>query len=79
MPDGTYWNTEIETMPRERLEEIQVRLLRDLLDRASRNSPFYRDLYRKAGVNSADISLMTSGIYLFQTSTCIRMPTRQTT
>ena len=55
MPDGTYWNQEIETMPREELEEIQVRLLRDLLDRAGRESPFYRDLYRKAGVDPGDV------------------------
>jgi phenylacetate-CoA ligase len=58
MPDGTYWNQEIETLPREDLEEIQLRLLRDLLDRAVRNSPFYRDLYRKAGVDPGDISTL---------------------
>jgi phenylacetate-CoA ligase len=55
MPDGTYWNTEIETMPREGLEDIQTRLLRDLVGRASLNSPFYRELYRKAGVKPEDI------------------------
>ena len=58
MPDGTYWNQEIETMPREGLEEIQTRLLRDLVDRAVRNSPFYRDLYRKAGVTPGDIQTL---------------------
>lgn len=55
MPDGTYWNPEAETKSREELEGIQTRLMRDLLDRAVRHSPFYRDLYRKAGVDVADI------------------------
>jgi len=58
MPDGTYWNHKIETMPREGLEEIQTRLLRDLVARASRNSPFYGDLYRKAGVTPGDIKTL---------------------
>ena len=64
MPDGTYWNAELETMPREGLEEIQTRLLRDLVDRAFRNSPFYRDLYRKAGVNPEDIRTLSDTKYL---------------
>ncbi len=55
MPDGTYWNHEMETLPRDSLEEIQTRLLRDLVHRAAHNSPFYRDLYRKAGVHPDDI------------------------
>ena len=64
MPDGTYWNKEIETMPREDLEEIQTRLLRDLVDRAVNCSPFYRDLYRKAGVKPGDIGTLADIRYL---------------
>jgi len=54
-PDRQYWNPEIETVPREGLEKIQLDLLRDLLDRAYRSSPFYRDFYRKAGVRPEDL------------------------
>lgn len=54
-PDGTYWNPRVETMSREELEENQTRLLRDLVARASQNSPFYRELYKKAGVKPGDI------------------------
>ena len=55
MPDGTFWNEKVETMPREGLEEIQTRLLRDLVERAYGNSSFYRDLYTKAGITPSDI------------------------
>lgn len=54
-PGRAYWNPEIETMPREQLEALQLGRLRDLVDRAYRNSPFYRDFYDKAGVKPEDI------------------------
>ena len=54
-PDTPYWNPDIETMPRKGLEEIQTRLLKDLVQRAWDESPFYRELYRKAGVGPNDI------------------------
>ena len=50
-----YWNPEVETMPREGLEKIQLDLLRDLLNRAYHSSPFYRDFYNKAGVHPEDV------------------------
>ncbi len=50
-----HWNAEVETMPREDLEALQTDMLRDVVDRAYRKSPFYRDLYRKAGVTPRDI------------------------
>ncbi len=64
MPHGTCWNEKVETMPREELEKIQIRLLRDLLDRAARNSPYYRDLFRKAGVDVRDIRTLSDIRYL---------------
>ena len=42
-------------MPRVRLEQLQGDMLRDLVKRAWDNSPFYRDLYRKAGISPEDI------------------------
>ncbi len=53
--DRAFWNPDIETMPRERLEALQLERLRDVVDRASSESPFYRELYRKAGVGTETI------------------------
>ncbi|UCF31298.1 MAG: phenylacetate--CoA ligase, partial [bacterium] len=50
-----FWNPEIETMPRQDLEALQADMLRDVVDRAYRKSPFYRDLYRKVGITPRDI------------------------
>jgi phenylacetate-CoA ligase len=53
--DRPYFDPRAETMPREALEEMQGRLLRDLVARACERNPFYRRLYREAGVRPADI------------------------
>ncbi len=50
-----YWNRALETMPRERLEKMQARMLREVVERAYRKSIFYRDLYRDAGIMPSDI------------------------
>jgi len=50
-----FWNPERETMPRERLEELQQGLLPGLLSRAVAHSPFYRRLYANAGAEPGDI------------------------
>ena len=53
-----YWNPGIETMPREKLEALQLERLRDLVERACRRSSFYRQLYRKAGVRPDSIKTL---------------------
>jgi phenylacetate-CoA ligase len=53
--DRPFWDPERETMPREGLEKLQGELLRGLVERAYRESPFYRDLYDRAGVKPGDI------------------------
>jgi len=50
-----YWDGGLETLPRKELEALQLRLLRDHLDFAARNSPYYRQLFRAAGVDAGSV------------------------
>ena len=52
-PNREHWNPIIETMPRERLVEIELRRFRELLGWAKENSPFYRK--KLAGIEPQDI------------------------
>ncbi len=49
------WNEEMETMPREQREKLQVKRLRELVDRVSKTVPFYREAFAEAGVTANDI------------------------
>ncbi|MDG5814638.1 phenylacetate--CoA ligase [Chitinispirillales bacterium ANBcel5] len=51
MMDVKYWNKEKETIQREALEELQLKLLRDTVDRALK-TPFYRRRLGKVGIKS---------------------------
>lgn len=51
---GGIWS-KVETLPRERIEEIQLIRLQRLVRFAYENSPFYRHLYQQAGVVPSDI------------------------
>lgn len=50
-----YWEREHETMPRERLEQLQLERLRTMSKRVYRSVPFYRDAFRKRGLEPGDI------------------------
>ncbi|NLL94968.1 MAG: phenylacetate--CoA ligase [Thermoplasmatales archaeon] len=50
-----FWNEEIETMPREGLEELQSKLLRELVADVYEKSTFYRERMDAAGVKPSDI------------------------
>jgi phenylacetate-CoA ligase len=52
---GTIWNLEAETMPREELGQLQLERLKKLVARVSKRVPFYRELYAQAGVSADDI------------------------
>lgn len=45
----------LESQPLERLQSRQLRLLVRILDHAYRNVPFYRELYRRAGVEPSRV------------------------
>jgi phenylacetate-CoA ligase len=49
------WNDEFETLPREAMEALQVKRLRDLADRISTTVPFYRQKLGATGYRPGDI------------------------
>ncbi|MGC8491393.1 MAG: phenylacetate--CoA ligase family protein [Syntrophobacteraceae bacterium] len=49
------YNIEFETLPREAIEAIQVRRLKDTIERVYATVPFYRKKFDEAGVRPADI------------------------
>lgn len=54
MRDTPYWNPRHETMPRERIEELQLRKLRNLLAWTFERVPYQAERLRKAGVSSPE-------------------------
>ncbi len=50
-----YWNPILETLPREKLQELQLKKFRRIFAWAFENSPFYRRLYKDAGMEPGDI------------------------
>lgn len=50
-----YWNQELETLPREQLQNLQLKRLQQTVKRCFFNVPFYRQKMQKAGVNPEDI------------------------
>lgn len=54
-----YWNEDVETMPREKLESVQLALLREHLEFAYRNSPYYRKSFDEAGVSPSRLTSPT--------------------
>ena len=49
------FNIRQETLPREELEALQLRRLRDLCSRVYANVPFYRKRFEETGITPADI------------------------
>jgi phenylacetate-CoA ligase len=49
------WNEEFETLPREALEALQLKRLKNLVDRVYSAVPYYRQKMDEAGVKPADI------------------------
>ncbi|MDR1137993.1 MAG: hypothetical protein LBK91_06690, partial [Synergistaceae bacterium] len=54
-PTGNYWREEIEMMPREKIEEYQLKHLREELRHAYDNAPYYRRSFDAAGVSPSDL------------------------
>jgi len=50
-----YWEPEYETMPRERLEQLQLERLKNTVKRVYRSVPFYREAFRERGLEPGDI------------------------
>jgi phenylacetate-CoA ligase len=50
-----YWNPILETLPQEKLRELQLKKFQRIFKWAYDNSPFYHNLYRDAGIEPGDI------------------------
>lgn len=50
-----YWNEDVETMPRERLAAMQLALLKEHLEFAYRNAPYYRRSFDAEGFSPSDL------------------------
>jgi phenylacetate-CoA ligase len=50
-----YWNPVLETLPHEKLRDLQFRKFRRLFDWGCEKSKFHRSLYDKAGIRPEDI------------------------
>jgi phenylacetate-CoA ligase len=50
-----YWNPLLETLPQEKLKQLQFKKFKRILEWAYQNSPFYRTIYREAGLEPGDI------------------------
>jgi phenylacetate-CoA ligase len=54
-PDVNYWNPFIETMPMEKLRELQLKKFKRVFQWAYDHSPFYKRIYKEAGLEPGDI------------------------
>jgi phenylacetate-CoA ligase len=59
-----YYDPEIEMMDREELETFQLHQLKLQLKRCYRNSEFYREKFKKAGITPDDIRSLDDVIHL---------------
>jgi phenylacetate-CoA ligase len=55
-PEILMWNRAAETMPREQLEQLQLRRLRELVSRVGQKVPFYAKRLGEAGVSSDQLN-----------------------
>jgi len=53
-----YWNPVLETLPREQLQQLQLIKFQKILKWSYENSPFYRSLYKDAGLEPGDIKTL---------------------
>lgn len=51
MPENAYWNQELETLPDDKLRELETEALQTQLAYVYRESPFYRDKFDESGVH----------------------------
>ncbi|WP_429885592.1 phenylacetate--CoA ligase family protein [Geoalkalibacter halelectricus] len=52
------WNDEFETLPREAIESLQCKRLRQTLERVNATVPFYREHFRRSGVSPEQLKTL---------------------
>ena len=55
MSDQAYWNPILETMPREKLQHLQLCKFKRIFKWTYENSKFHQALYKTAGIEPDDI------------------------
>ena len=55
MNSSEYWNPVLETLPREKLQQLQLMKFREIFTWAYQHSSFYHKLYSDAGIEPGDI------------------------
>jgi phenylacetate-CoA ligase len=55
MNNSEYWNPVMETMPREKLQQLQLKKFREIFTWAYEHSRFYHKLYGDSGIEPGDI------------------------
>jgi phenylacetate-CoA ligase len=55
MKSDEYWNPVLETLPREKVEQLQLKKFKEILTWAYDNSKFYHKLYDSTGIEPGDI------------------------
>ena len=53
--EQVYWNPILETLPQEKIQALQLKKFKRIVAWAYDHSPFYKKLYKKAGVEPGDI------------------------
>ncbi|MBP6942397.1 MAG: AMP-binding protein [Syntrophorhabdaceae bacterium] len=53
---STFWNPVLETLPYERLRQLQLKKFKRIVEWAYNNSPFYKKLYRDNGFEPGDLN-----------------------
>ncbi len=58
------WNEEYETLPREALEALQAKRLRNLVERVSATVPFYKEKFKEMNITADDIKTVADIVKL---------------
>lgn len=59
MSEKKYWDEAIETLPRVELEKLQEKQLKETLEFAYSNSPYYKEAFDEAGLSPSDFKELT--------------------
>ena len=55
MAINQYWNPILESLPSEKMEQLQLKKFREIFKWAYERSKFYHQFYSKAGIEPGDI------------------------
>lgn len=59
MEEQKYWKQELETLPREQLNQLQLQRFKDQMQYVIDRSPMYRRKYEEAGIKPSDIRTLS--------------------